>query len=894
MKLYENIGKFTGLVFLLFLMFSCSPISKISLAKSNQMKKLEVPANAKGDTVKIIVRPYEEIITEKAVTQIGLINVHKVADRYYFEIPDSILNNDILIVNRVIRAAAGYRPEWVGGAGGYGGDEIGERMIEFTKGPKDKIFIQQRSYLDVSRDSSQNGMYRSVMNSSLPAIIASFDIKAFSPDSSGSVIDVTDYLNGDNDIFFFSVSGKELYSLGGVQIDKSYIKSISSFPSNTEIRTIKTYTHNKELLTYELNSSIVLLPSKPMKPRYLDPRVGYFSRGYYDYDAAGGVNRQNMTYMIIRWRMEPRDEDVAKYKRGELVDPKNPIVYYIDPATPKKWVSYLIKGVNAWQKAFERAGFKNAIYAVEAPTNDSTWSLEDARHNAIIYKASTVENASGPQVSDPRSGEIIESHINWYHNVQQLLRDWYFIQASPSDPKARKIEFDESLMGQLIQYVCTHEVGHTLGLMHNFRASSTFPVDSLRSKTFLAKNGHTSSIMDYARFNYVAQPEDSIPEKDLIPKIGDYDEWAIEWGYKWLPGLKTKDEEENYLKKWIVQAFSEDRKLFYDGNPMSVDARSNAEDLGDDPIKAGYYGIKNLKVVMSHLIEWTKTQNKGYDDLARLNNVLINQYTLYIKHVLKYIGGEYQDEKTGDQPGPVWTFVSKEKQKAAINFLLDQLFSEPEWLFNKEIHHLTGQVNQLVVARLQSQIADYLNYNGIFNKKLYSQLIESKDETYSFNEMLTDLENGLWKELKLHEKITFSRRVLQKSYIDNLSWQIRLLKGTEIGRADYCTILNDHVNELYKKMNRAIPVYSDKETRLHLEDIRNVLKLTIDFQKENFMGLVGFTQKERSLDTRRDGNKNGLALKYIDKSGVDFVPPFIMPTGNCWSYNNWLNWEHEY
>jgi hypothetical protein len=832
----------------------------------------------KSDSTKTIIKPYIEVITDKAVSQHGLMDVHKVGDRFYFEVADSLLNKDILIVNRVIKAAAGFRTE----TAGYGGDQIGENVIQFSKGPGNKIFMVRKSYLDISRDSSQNGMYRSVLNSSMPAIIAAFDIKAFAIKISGSVIDVTDFLNGDNDIFFFNSNVKDAYKLGGIQADKSYIVSIRSFPLNTEIKTVKTYTHEKDLLTYELNSSIVLLPDKPMNSRSYDPRVGYFSRGYYNYDAPTGVNEE---LMITRWRMEPREEDIEKYKRGELVEPKKPIIYYIDPATPSQWIPYLIRGVNAWQKAFEMAGFKNAIYALKAPTDDSTWSLEDARHNAIIYKASTIQNASGPQVNDPRSGEILESHINWYHNVQQLLHDMYFVQASPCDPAGRLMEYDVSLMGQLIQYVCTHEVGHTLGLMHNFRASSSIPVDSLRSRHYVAINGHTPSIMDYARFNYVAQPEDSIPQKDLIPRIGIYDEWAIEWGYRYLPDLVKGREENSYLKNWIVKKQLQDKRLVYMGESgLYNEPRTYMEDLGDDPMKAGYYGIKNLKLIMSRLVDWTKTPNKDYSDLARLNDAVIDQYSLYIMHVLRSIGGEYMDLKTADQPGEVLSFVSKERQKAAMQFLQQEVFNVPEWLFNKKVYRLTGSVNQTTVGQFQLYAINKLDYNGFFRKKLFEQLIQPSGKAYSFDEVLTDLEKGIWSELNSNTKISYSRRIIQKGYVNNLLFNIRSFRETEIGQADWCSIMNDHVNLLLKKIKIALPGYTDKDSRSHLKDVMISLELIQNIQSEQILSATG------ASEGKRVGSHRGLTENH-DNLNRSADLELINGSSGCWNYDASMKWR---
>jgi hypothetical protein len=378
-------------------------------------------------------KPYAEVITAKAKTDKGLFKVHTIEDRYFFEIPDSLLDREILIVNRISKAAAGNRSQMMG----YGGDQIGDNVISFQKGPANKLFLKSISYGERSQDTTAQGLYKSVMNSNVQPLVASFDIKAFAKDSvsgaKGVVIDVTDYMNGDNEIFFFDPSVKKTLNLTGIMSDRSYIKEIKAYPMNIEIRTLKTYAKSAPPMpggmggapsaspaTYELNSSMVLLPSSQMKARYFDPRVGYFATGFVDFDSnPQGVKDLSL---ITRWRLEPKAEDIEKYKRGELVEPKKQIVYYIDPATPKKWVPYLIQGVNDWQAAFEKAGFKNAIVAKEAPS-DPAWSLEDARHNVIVYKPSDIPNASGPHVHDPRTGEILETHVNWYHNVMLILRN---------------------------------------------------------------------------------------------------------------------------------------------------------------------------------------------------------------------------------------------------------------------------------------------------------------------------------------------------------------------------------------------------------------------------------------------------------------------------------------
>ncbi|AEV96639.1 hypothetical protein A4D02_20940 [Niastella koreensis] len=787
----------------------------------------QAPVVKTDTTVKrTVLKPYKDVITGKAISQNGLIKVHKIEERYFFEIQDSLIDRDLLVVNRISRAAAGVRP--LDGFFGYAGDEIGENVIRFTKGPNNKLFINRISYLDVSHDSSENGLLRSVINSNLQPIVASFEIKAISPNDKGTVIDVTDYINGDNDVFFFNPQVKKSCGLGGLQPDKSYTVKITSFPLNTEVRTIKTYTLGDQLLTYELNSSLVLLPGEPMTPRYFDERVGFFSRGYRNYDAQQGVRAD---YMITRWRLEPREEDLAKYQRGELVEPKKPIVFYIDPATPKKWVPYLIEGVNAWQRSFEKAGFKNAVYAREAPADDTCWSIDDARHNVIVYKASAIQNASGPQISDPRSGEILESHVNWYHNVQQILRDWYFVQASPNDPNGRKMIFDDSLMGQLIKMVCTHEVGHTLGLQHNFAASWSVPVDSLRSKSYVHVNGHTPSIMDYARFNYVAQPEDSIGVKDLVPRIGVYDDWAIEWGYRWLPGFRTIDDEKAYMNKWIIAQLAKDKRCFFENN-SAPDPRNQAEDLGDDAVKAGSYGIRNLQRVVANLEAWTKTPNSDYTDLVKMYREVINQYNRYLNHVMFNIGHMYITQQTVEQGGPFFSYPSRQRIRSAVQFFNEQLFETPSWLNNKALIAKGSGGGIIQTLWIQERFLHGLVEPAMWNWLVFNETNQPKDKSYNYDELLSDLESGIWKELEKHESIDMYRRNVQKVYVAKLIQGVRFGKVGDMGMNDCVTIMQDHINRLYNKICAALPVYKDRESRLHLEDLRDRLKASIDVQKK--------------------------------------------------------------
>lgn len=868
------------------ILFSCTSSKRNASVPPVQKGKMPTASidsakKAVADTNKISrPKPYKEVITAKAVTDPGMFTVHKIEQKYFLEISDSILERNILLVARINKAASGKRP--LLGFYGYAGDQINENTIQFVRGPNDKLFIKIISFLERSTDSSENGMYQTVRNSNLQPIAAAFDIKAYTPDGKGVVVDATDFINNDNSILFFDPSLKKIFELGGLQADKSYTQGISSFPVNLELQTVKTYTKGDATATYELNTSFVLLPKIPMKPRYYDRRVGYFDRSYIDFDKPQGVEASSM---ITRWRLEPKEEDEARYLRGELVEPKTPIVYFIDPATPKKWVPYLIQGVNDWQKAFEKAGFKNAIYALEAPTNDPEFSLLDARHNAIIYKPSAMPNASGPHVHDPRTGEILETHINWYHNVMQLIHDWYMVQASPNDPKARKMEFDDSLMGQLIRFVSSHEVGHTLGLAHNFGSSSTIPVDSLRSKAYVEKNGFCPSIMDYARFNYVAQPEDSISGEALFPRINVYDEWAIDWGYRWLPQLKTQEEEKAYMNQWIINSLKRDKRLLFVPQGMGVnDPRAQSEDLGDDAIKAGYYGIQNLKRVLSHLKEWTREPNTNYSSLWRMDKQVIDQYSRYIAHVMYNIGLYTWTAKTVEEKGEVVGFVPKEKQKKAVEFLQEQLFTTPEWLYNKDIFALVGGYGAMLPSIIQYNVLQY----HLITFKTYQNLVyiqmQYPKEAYTFDELLTDLEKGIWKELKTIAPVDFYRRALQKIYAERLidladpkasngAWTLDIKM-----HSDMLAITQSHIRSILSNINKALPRYKDKDSRNHLIDLRERLNSALDIRQKNVT-----TQNPQSIINTFNFNKMNVPFGELGTVGNE---ENLKVYRSCWEDNN--------
>jgi len=771
---------------LLSILFAVSAITFVqaqvrqggSVATTDSTRR--APGAALGSGIKAQPKPYDQVITSKTSTRRGMITTHKLEDKFFFEIADSTLGRDILVVSRISKSGAEVRA-----VQGYAGDQIGSAVIRFEKGPNNRIFMRKISYRTYGPDSTTS-MYQSLKNSNIQAIAASFNIAAYTPDKKGSVIDVTEYLNSDNDIFYFSSPAfKTRFRLGSQLSDRSYIQSLRSYPTNVEISTVKTYTltaapnpfgggapatmgggASAGSSTIELNTSLVILPKVPMKARYFDPRVGYFAVGYTDFD----LNPQGVKeiQLIKRWRLEPKPQDLAKYKRGELVEPVKPIIFYIDPATPKKWIPYLKAGVDDWAKAFEKAGFKNAIMAKEAPTfkQDSTWSIDDARHSAIVYKPSEIANASGPSISDPRSGEIMESHINWFHNVQKLVHDWYMIQTAAVDPRARKMTFSDELMGDLIRFVSSHEVGHTLGLRHNYGSSSTVPTELLRDKKWVEANGHTPSIMDYARFNYVAQPEDNISSKGLYPRIGDYDKWAIEWGYKYFPETKNAQQEVPILNKMTIES-AKNRRLWFGTETNPDDPHSQNEDLSDNAMKASTYGIKNLKVILNNLPVWTKEPADGYDNLNNMYGQLTTQFGRYMGHVAKNIGGVYENPKTVEQAGPVYERTPAATQKEAMNFLDVQLFKTPTWLINKPILDNIDQNGLEVIGKLQNTTINRLLSNNTLTKLVSAEAADGTS-AYKITDLFSDLNGSIFTELKSNQPIDVYRRNLQKLYVDKL------------------------------------------------------------------------------------------------------------------------------
>ncbi|MDL5514214.1 zinc-dependent metalloprotease [Arenibacter sp. M-2] len=816
-----------------FLLIGCFHTTEAQIFK----KKKSETSDTKEKSKKGEIESYEKVITKEAKTDKGLFDVHIVDDNHFYEIPDSLFNKEMLMVSRIAKTATGI---------GFGGGKINTKVLRWEKLPK-KVLLRVVSYDIVAADSLP--VSEAVVNSNFEPVLYSFNIKAFKKDSlnPATVIQVNDLFEKDVNALGMPDYYRKEYKVSRLDESRSYISSLKSYPLNIEARHVKTYVagnppSNGSLgsISIEINNSIILLPEEPMKRRYFDKRVGWFARGQVDY----GLNAQESKTVrfLDRWRLEVKEEDIEKFKNGELVEPKKPIVYYVDRATPKSWVPFIKQGIEDWQVAFEAAGFKNAILAKDPPTpeEDPEWSPEDVRYSVVRYLASPIPNANGPHVSDPRTGEILESDINWYHNVMTLLRNWFFVQTAAINPDARGVAFKEEVMGRLIRFVSSHEVGHTLGLPHNMGSSIAYPVDSLRSASFTQKYGTAPSIMDYARFNYIAQPGDE--GVALMPEIGVYDKYAIGWGYRPILDKSDKEEKE-ILDSWILKHSGD--PLYRFGHQQVgdvVDPSSQTEDLGDDAIKASAYGIENLKRITPKLIEWTAEKGKDYDDLSTMYGQVIAQFNRYMGHVSNNIGGVYEQYKTYDQEGAVYTPVDREHQKNCLLFVQEQLFQTPHWLIVPNIFNkieYSGSVER--IRNLQVRTLDNILSLGKLARLIENETANGKD-AYSILEMMGDLRKGLWSETRNGRTIDTYRRNLQKAHIERLAYLMTTEDNSKKGnsggyqkstpintsQSDIRSIARAELNILRKDLKSAINRTTDPMSKYHLQDAVEQIELILN------------------------------------------------------------------
>lgn len=780
------IKRITPLLLAATLFGGCQTQKKVAEAAPKEEKKSDF-------------KDYNKVITKDAISDAGLFTTHMVDEDLYYEIPDSLFNKDMLIVSRIAKVPSGFGRGYVNA-----GSKVNEQVVRWVRRGK-HIDLKVMSFENESDDESP--IHISVANNNFEPILFSAPIETISKDSSSVVIK----MNGLFEEEVMAIDGlsprlKRDYKVKRLDKSRTYIESAHSYPQNIEVKHVLTYDAEEPpergqagTISLLMNQSMILLPEDKMQPRIADPRVGWFTIDKYDYDSE---ELKSDNYKILRrWRLVPKD--IEAYKRGELVEPVKPIVYYLDPATPEKWRPYFKQGIEDWNVAFEKAGFKNAIIAKDPPTpeEDPEFSPEDVRYSVVRYVASTTRNAVGPSVSDPRTGEIIESDVIWYHNHLRSYRNRFMIEAGAQNSNARTLNTPEEEIGEMMRMVIAHEVGHAIGLPHNMKASSAYPTDSLRVASFTQKYGLTPSIMDYARVNYVAQPGDEGVR--YIRMMGPYDLYAVNWGYRYLPEANSAEEEKSTLHQWIMEKSGD--PIYEFGGSRGIDPHSQTESLGDDNIKASEYGIANMKKVVPNLIEWTTKDGDTYESLEEVYRELTGLWRGYIYHVITNVGGVYETQKTADQDGVVYEPVPADIQENAIDFLNKNVFETPEWLLDKDI--FARIENDGSVARIQSIQASSLSY--LLTPSRLVRLSDAQqlygNDAYSTIAMMSELRKGIFSELYRSKNVDAFRRNLQRSYVDIATGYLSNIDSKEdsdVLNSDILAIMRGEMERLASDIRR--------------------------------------------------------------------------------------------
>ncbi len=786
-------------------------------------------------------RPYAQVVTDRAVTDTGGITVHRVEDRWLFEVPDSLMGRDFLLVSRIAGVPANF--------GGFlsAGTSVEERVVRWER-QRDRIILRTIAYDAVADDTLPIAI--SVASNNVGAILAAFAIEAYGKDSASFVIDVGSFFSGDTPALSgLSPAQRRQYQVRRLDPARSFLTAVKSFPQNVEVRHTQTFDaaeppadRTSGTISLDMRQSIVLLPRSPMRPRYADPRAGFFAVTRVNYGL--DVQKADSQSFIRRWRLEPKDP--AAYARGELVEPVKPIVYYIDPATPMRWRPYVRMGIEDWQKPFEKAGFKNAIIAKDPPSasEDPDWDPEDIRYSVVRWAASLVRNAVGPSTSDPRTGEIIESDITFYHNHMRSYRNRLLIETAAANPVARTLDMPEELMGETMRKVITHEVGHAIGLPHNMIASSSIPIDSLRSASFAGRYGVSLTIMDYARQNYVAQPGDNLTPMSFVRRLGPFDDFIVNWGYRVIPEAGTPEQERPILDRWLREQTGAMAYRYLPQFLAGVDPRSQTEDVGDDPVRASTYAIENLKRVVPSLVDWTTRDGDDYSELNELYGEALGMWARYMGHVVSVIGGVQVDLKMADQDGVVFSAVGRERQQVALRFLGEQAFRTPSWLAPDEILSRIGPpagqtslvdrqatvVTQLLDPRRLARLAqsEQMNERGAYPPAVY----------------LADLRRAMWGAPGSLVTPDANRRTLQRVYLERLAALVEppspppaaggpgggggggpqeppspLLAAPNVPRSDLPALARSQLRAIQSDARRAAGTASSAVVRAHWQDV---------------------------------------------------------------------------